>query len=179
MRLSVRLLILALVHLASAVLAMGGGGGCGGGGISVIDPPISGPFADPPAIVNTPGVPIRLEAKVSRADVNGAWANLMTVRYSGKRTQSLPTTPINPNAKRINPAQILSISGGDPGYAALYTGIPAWKDTVLVPKRGTVRMLVPVMGWPGHAMFHCHILEHEDIGMMAEWHIMGDMPMPM
>ncbi|HEX3043913.1 MAG TPA: multicopper oxidase domain-containing protein [Bacillota bacterium] len=25
-------------------------------------------------------------------------------------------------------------------------------------------------------MFHCHILEHEDIGMMGRWHIM-DMPM--
>jgi hypothetical protein len=28
------------------------------------------------------------------------------------------------------------------------------------------------------AMFHCHILEHEDIGMMGMWHLMG-MPMPM
>ncbi len=27
-------------------------------------------------------------------------------------------------------------------------------------------------------MFHCHILEHENIGMMGMWHIMdGDMPM--
>jgi FtsP/CotA-like multicopper oxidase with cupredoxin domain len=24
-------------------------------------------------------------------------------------------------------------------------------------------------------MFHCHILEHEDIGMMGMWHIMGGM----
>jgi hypothetical protein len=23
-------------------------------------------------------------------------------------------------------------------------------------------------------MFHCHILEHEDIGMMGMWHIMED-----
>jgi FtsP/CotA-like multicopper oxidase with cupredoxin domain len=28
------------------------------------------------------------------------------------------------------------------------------------------------------AMFHCHILEHEDIGMMGMWHLMGEgMPM--
>ena len=27
-------------------------------------------------------------------------------------------------------------------------------------------------------MFHCHILEHEDIGMMGMWMIMG-MPMAM
>jgi FtsP/CotA-like multicopper oxidase with cupredoxin domain len=24
------------------------------------------------------------------------------------------------------------------------------------------------------AMIHCHIIEHEDIGMMGVWHIMGD-----
>ena len=35
-------------------------------------------------------------------------------------------------------------------------------------------MLVPVMDYAGMAMFHCHILEHEDIGMMGMWHIMGD-----
>ena len=30
------------------------------------------------------------------------------------------------------------------------------------------------------AMFHCHILEHEDIGMMGMWNIGMDMPpMPM
>jgi hypothetical protein len=29
------------------------------------------------------------------------------------------------------------------------------------------------------AMFHCHILEHEDIGMMGMWHIMDDVMPPM
>jgi FtsP/CotA-like multicopper oxidase with cupredoxin domain len=28
---------------------------------------------------------------------------------------------------------------------------------------------------PGMAMFHCHIIEHEDIGMMEMWHIMDGM----
>ena len=79
----------------------------------------------------------------------------------------------HPFHQHVNAAQILSISGGDPGYTSLYTNIPAWKDTVLVPKWGSVRMLVPVMDYDGMAMFHCHILEHEDIGMMGMWHIMG------
>jgi len=39
---------------------------------------------------------------------------------------------------------------------------------------------VPVKDFPGMSMFHCHIVEHEDIGMMGLWHIMDDtMPMPM
>ena len=32
------------------------------------------------------------------------------------------------------------------------------------------------MDYGGMAMFHCHIVEHEDIGMMGMWHI-GDHPM--
>lgn len=84
----------------------------------------------------------------------------------------------HPFHQHVNPAQILSISGGDAGYTSLYTSAPAWKDTVLVPKWGSVTMLVPIMDYKGMAMFHCHILEHEDIGMMGMWHIMDDsMPM--
>ncbi len=80
----------------------------------------------------------------------------------------------HPFHQHVNAAQILSISGADSSYPA-YTSIPAWKDTVLVPKWGTVRMLVPVLDYDGMTMFHCHILEHEDIGMMGMWHIMGMM----
>jgi len=45
---------------------------------------------------------------------------------------------------------------------------------------GSGDLLVPVMDFDGMAMFHCHILEHEDIGMMGMWHIMkgGMPPMP-
>jgi len=75
--------------------------------------------------------------------------------------------------QHVNSSQILSIKGGDPGYASLYPSIPAWKDTVLIPKMGSSTMLMPVMDYDGMTMFHCHIVEHEDIGMMGMWHIMG------
>jgi FtsP/CotA-like multicopper oxidase with cupredoxin domain/ABC-type lipoprotein export system ATPase subunit len=73
----------------------------------------------------------------------------------------------------LNAFQVLSVIGGDIDYARLYTSIPALKDTVIVPKMGSVTLLVPVKDYSGTAMFHCHILEHEDIGMMGEWQI-GD-----
>lgn len=81
----------------------------------------------------------------------------------------------HPFHQHVNPCQVLSVSGGDSASTALYAGIPAWKDTVLVPKMGSVRILVPVMDYDGMSMFHCHIVEHEDIGMMGLWHIMGGM----
>lgn len=81
----------------------------------------------------------------------------------------------HPFHQHVNACQVLSITGGDSSYASLYTKTPAWKDVVIVPKWGSVKILVPVMDYDGMAMFHCHILEHEDIGMMGIWDIMGEM----
>ncbi len=78
----------------------------------------------------------------------------------------------HPFHQHVNSAQVLSISGGDSGYASLYSSIPAWKDVVIIPKGGSVKLLVPVMDYDGMTMFHCHIIEHEDIGMMGVWDIM-------
>jgi FtsP/CotA-like multicopper oxidase with cupredoxin domain len=44
---------------------------------------------------------------------------------------------------------------------------PAWKDTVNVPKGELVRLIVQYTDYPGKWMFHCHILAHEDHGMMG------------
>ncbi len=44
---------------------------------------------------------------------------------------------------------------------------PSWKDVVNVPKHETVRFIVQYTDFPGKWMFHCHILDHEDHGMMG------------
>ena len=85
----------------------------------------------------------------------------------------------HPFHQHVNSAQVVSITGGDAGYASTYTTTPAWKDVVLIPKGGSATLLVPIMDFTGMTMFHCHILEHEDIGMMGMWNIMdmgGGMP---
>jgi FtsP/CotA-like multicopper oxidase with cupredoxin domain len=82
-----------------------------------------------------------------------------------------PTGMDHPWHQHTNHAQVISINGGDAGYAALYTQTPAWKDTVIVPRGGSVTQLVRVSDWRGMAMFHCHIVEHEDIGMLGIWQI--------
>jgi FtsP/CotA-like multicopper oxidase with cupredoxin domain len=77
----------------------------------------------------------------------------------------------HPFHQHVNPVQVISISGGDTAYKNFYTTSPAWKDTVIVPRGGSVKLLVPIMDFTGTTMFHCHILEHEDIGMMGLWKI--------
>jgi FtsP/CotA-like multicopper oxidase with cupredoxin domain len=44
---------------------------------------------------------------------------------------------------------------------------PSWKDTVNVPKHSSVRLVVHFADFPGKWMYHCHILDHEDEGMMG------------
>jgi bilirubin oxidase len=43
----------------------------------------------------------------------------------------------------------------------------SWKDAVNVRKQETVRLVVRFDDFPGKWMFHCHILDHEDAGMMG------------
>ncbi|HEX6358194.1 multicopper oxidase family protein [Actinophytocola sp.] len=45
-----------------------------------------------------------------------------------------------------------------------------WKDTVFVPT-GAMRLAVTFTGHRGKYVFHCHNLEHEDAGMMANMDI--------
>jgi FtsP/CotA-like multicopper oxidase with cupredoxin domain len=50
-------------------------------------------------------------------------------------------------------------------------GVPepfrAWKDTVNVPRHETARFIVRYDDYPGQWMYHCHILDHEDHGIMG------------
>ena len=75
----------------------------------------------------------------------------------------------HPFHQHTDGAVILDIRGGDPAYAQLYTSINGLKDTINVPPMGSVTMLVPVLDYTGDTVFHCHILGHEDIGMMGIW----------
>jgi FtsP/CotA-like multicopper oxidase with cupredoxin domain len=60
--------------------------------------------------------------------------------------------------------QVLDVDGVPVAYRS-------WKDTVNVPKHGTVRFIVRFDDYPGKWMFHCHILDHEDHGMMGVFEV--------
>lgn len=58
-----------------------------------------------------------------------------------------------------HPFQILARNGRAEPFSA-------WKDTVNI-RAGEVVRLAVAMGFPGKTVFHCHIVEHEDRGMMG------------
>ena len=60
-----------------------------------------------------------------------------------------------------HPVQVLDRDGVPDAFRA-------WRDTVNVPPRSTVRLLAPFrQGGTGRTVYHCHIVNHEDLGMMG------------
>lgn len=67
--------------------------------------------------------------------------------------------------------RVVDRSGGEGGR--LRDGIHdgGWQDTVLVLPGEKVRIQVRFSDFPGLYAYHCHILEHEDMGMMRNFRI--------
>ncbi len=62
--------------------------------------------------------------------------------------------------------QVVSRNGGPPGPFDA-----GWKDTVFFRDNDTIELAAQFNGYAGRYMFHCHNLEHEDMAMMANFHI--------
>lgn len=52
--------------------------------------------------------------------------------------------------------------------------IPAWKDVVLVKSLSRVRVRLRFDDYVGPTLYHCHILDHEDMGMMGRLDILPE-----
>lgn len=84
---------------------------------------------------------------------------------------------IHPFHIHVNPFQILSISDPNTGQDTTFEAPYNWADTIAVPPAKTIgKNLVPgivkirsrFVDFTGSFVLHCHILDHEDRGMMQE-----------
>ena len=57
------------------------------------------------------------------------------------------------------------------GFQVEQDGSPAWKDTIDVGPSSRAEVLVPIEGYRGRYVLHCHNLEHEDRMMMADFSV--------
>jgi FtsP/CotA-like multicopper oxidase with cupredoxin domain len=64
--------------------------------------------------------------------------------------------------------QVLSRTGG---RNQLFPWEAGWKDTVLLEDGETVEVLIRFENFRGIYLLHCHKLEHEDMGMMANFEV--------
>jgi FtsP/CotA-like multicopper oxidase with cupredoxin domain len=49
--------------------------------------------------------------------------------------------------------------------------VPEWKDTISVPSKSELSIAVKFDERPGMWMYHCHILDHAEAGMMGHLHV--------
>ncbi|WP_111721501.1 multicopper oxidase family protein [Homoserinimonas sp. OAct 916] len=71
------------------------------------------------------------------------------------------TSPMDhPIHLHVWPMQLITPSGEEDDS-------PVWQDVVNVPARSSVRVRIPFEGFTGKTVYHCHILDHEDLGMMG------------
>ena len=63
--------------------------------------------------------------------------------------------------------RIIDINGDPPPPE-----LSGFKDTVLLWPGDRVRLLMEFGEYPGIYMYHCHLLEHEDAGMMGQYEVL-------
>lgn len=69
-------------------------------------------------------------------------------------------TMTHPFHVHVNKFQVVSRNGQPVPYAA-------WKDVVSVSPGERVRIRIPFKDYTGKTVYHCHVLDHEDRGMMG------------
>ncbi|WP_406048665.1 multicopper oxidase family protein [Kribbella sp. NBC_00889] len=175
--------------------AMMGSGGMGrnhsstGSPVTLATMTVSGPVsASPPIPTTLPAPPVPLASATSQRRLTLAMSmagmGAMTFTIDGRtfdperddQTVALGTTeewtvvntsPMDhPFHLHAWPFHVLDASAGTP-----LTGVQ--QDVVLIPARGWARLRIPFTDHPGRSVYHCHILDHEDLGMMGTINVHG------
>jgi FtsP/CotA-like multicopper oxidase with cupredoxin domain len=60
--------------------------------------------------------------------------------------------------------QVLAVNGNPPAFRS-------WEDVTNLPPKSTTRIAWMPDDRPGSWMYHCHILEHHQAGMMAHFDV--------
>ncbi|MFE0510709.1 multicopper oxidase family protein [Streptomyces sp. NPDC058964] len=167
-------------------IGMMGGGPPASGPVALATLEASGPAATPPSLPVTLPAPSAPQGRVARQRrltfamgmgmMGGTGTGTFTIdgrTFDPDRDdQTVPldtveewtvvnTSPMDhPFHLHVWPFQVLATSTGVPP-----TGLR--QDVVLVPARGWVRLRIPFTDYPGRSVYHCHVLDHEDLGMMA------------
>ena len=123
------------------------------------------PFPTLPAPVVTRRLVLTEDMMAARFFINGQVFDHRRVDLKGQ-AQTVEVWEVenqgdmdHPFHLHVHPFQVLSVGGRPFPYRA-------WKDVVNLKAGEVARLLVPLRE-KGRTVFHCHIVEHEDRGMMG------------
>ncbi len=145
------------------------------------------------APVSPEPVPVRLR-EIEPIDITGATERTLDMTIdtrAGRRgnevvmgINGVPFWEGEPLEARVGQTQVWHVTNDTPfahpfhlhGYFFQVlddTRIPEWKDTIDVPAESSVRIAVRFDERPGVWMYHCHILDHAESGMMGHLFVAG------
>jgi hypothetical protein len=133
---------------------------------------------------------LRLGSKTVFWDGQGQKMTYKAVKAAGGMRSWPPLTTLNigtfyeinvqgvhqhPLHTHVNPFQITSMPATS--YEGGYFKVGDWHDTLLIDELGSgstsMKVRMPVDQFTGKLVIHCHILKHEDKGMMAYANVAG------
>ena len=138
----------------------------------------SGAFkATAPAITSVPTLIASKERKIAIEQGGGGMMGGMSFTFNGEtfnpnkvnqtvKLNSVEDWVITNTSHMVHPFhihawafQVIDRGDGKPD--------PGWKDTVAIPVGSKVRIRINFADFGGKSVYHCHILDHEDTGMMG------------
>ena len=137
-------------------------------------------YTDEPPVV-TPAIPDRLRAvePLDTADATATRLMVLTHGLINGKQMDMNRVDVSTKVGATEIWQVENLVGMDHPFhlhgfqfqVLDRNGVPepfrAWKDMVNVPRHETARFIVRYTDHKGKWMFHCHILDHEDHGMMG------------
>lgn len=101
------------------------------------------------------------------AEETWEWVNASTTMMQVPHAMHLHLVRFKVVQRQVDPEQATA-------YATVRDGLldEGWKDTVLVMPGERVRIRLRVEGYSGLFLYHCHMLDHEDMGMMRNFRVL-------
>ena len=133
--------------------------------------------ATAPAITSVPTLIASKERKIAIEQGGGGMMGGMSFTFNGEtfnpnkvnqtvKLNSVEDWVITNTSHMVHPFhihawafQVIDRGDGKPD--------PGWKDTVAIPVGSKVRIRINFADFGGKSVYHCHILDHEDTGMMG------------
>jgi len=122
--------------------------------------------------MNVEKIPINAIQKIRISHDNNSMGGGM--RGGGMGTMMSMAHPIHLHGQQFKIlSRTLKIQDTSDSYTTVKDGFitSGWKDTVLVMPGEEIEILKPFEDYKGLFLYHCHNLEHEDMGMMRNFYV--------
>lgn len=131
---------------------------------SGIFPPVVNPYVGIDFTINNNSYDERAVPQVVNLDSTEIW----NLEIFGQHHGGTEGHPFHIHVNHFEPLTLTDNT--DPAHPKVTTYPPGtFLDTIWVPAKSVVTVRMHFKQWTGKAVYHCHILPHEDTGMMANF----------